>query len=258
MIKKHELKSHIKDEVILISTENEEINFLANSSNHVVLDIEKEVNNIQINVKENAHIKVLLLSFNNEKKNINITCDLERYSSLHLVLGFQNNETNINTLVNLNGEGSSSEINSLIISRNDNRQTAHYKIINNAVHTSGDINAIGIASDNSKLVIDGVGKINKGMHHSHNHQILQGINLDNSKITMNPYLLIDEHDVIAGHGATIGQIDEDILYYMMSRGLTKEAAKDLYIKGVVEPFIDEIFNKDLCKKFNYHLWGDHE
>ena len=85
------------------------------------------------------------------------------------------------------------------------------------------------------------------MHHSHNHQILKGINLDNSKIKNESYLLIDEHDVVAGHGATIGQIDEDILYYMMSRGLSKETAKDLYIKGLVEPFVDQIFNTELCK-----------
>lgn len=258
MIKKHELKSHIHDVVVSINEKHEIINFEANASNHVVLDIKNENHNIEINVLENAHINVLLLSFNNDKKNIDITCNVSRYGSVHIILGFQNKETNINTLVNLNGEGSSAEINSLIISRNDNYQVANYKIVNNAIHTSGDINAVGIASGNSKLAIDGIGKINKGMHHSHNHQILQGINLDNSKIKMNPYLLIDEHDVIAGHGATIGQIDEDILYYMMSRGLPKETAKDLYIKGMVEPFIDQIFNKDLCKKFNYHLWGDHE
>jgi Fe-S cluster assembly scaffold protein SufB len=258
MIKKHELKSHIDQQLVQITETNEIINFEPNSSNHVVLDVTKENHNLEINISENAHIKVLLLNFNNKKKDINITCNVSRYGSLHVILGFQNKETNINALVNLNGEGSSAEINSLIVSRKEDKQIANYQIINNAIHTSGDINAIGIASNNSKVAIDGIGKINKGMHHSHNHQILKGINLDNSKIKMNPYLLIDEHDVVAGHGATIGQIDEDILYYMMSRGLSKETAKDLYIKGLVEPFVDQIFNTELCKKFNYHLWGDHE
>lgn len=256
MIKKHELKSQINEHIIVIDENEHEITFSKNESFHVVLATKKVNHTININVSENAHVNMLLLSFNNEEKNIDIITNVNRYGSIHIILGFQNKNTNINSLVNLNGEGANAEINSLVISRNNDDQKANFKIVNNAIHTSGEINAIGIASGNSKLSIDGIGKINKGMHHSHNHQSLQGISLDDSKIKMNPFLLIDEHDVIAGHGATIGQIDEEILYYMMSRGIPKELAKDLYIKGIVEPFVDQIFNKELCKKFNYHLWGD--
>ena len=257
MIKKAELKSHIHEEVINLNQDKFSLDFSANESRHVVLKTLHKNHSVSLNVGENSHVKVLILCYDHDEKNINLVANVERYGSIHLILGFQNDNSDIDALVNLNGEGSSAEINSLIISRNNNKQSANYKIINNAVHTSGDINVIGIASENSSLSIDGIGKINKGMHNSHNHQMLTGINLDNSKIKMNPYLLIDEHDVIAGHGATIGQIDEDILYYMMSRGLTKEVAKDLYIKGIVEPFVDQIFSTDLCKKFNYHLWGEH-
>jgi Fe-S cluster assembly protein SufD len=256
MNKKYELKSQIKQEIVTINSNVFKIGFDKNESKHIVLDVNNNDSSIEINISENSHIEILLLSFNRENQNINIEANVQRYGSIHIIAGLQNNQSNINTVVNLNGEGSSAEINSLMVSRNNNHQKANYKIVNNAINTSGDINAIGIASDNSVITVNGIGKINKGMHHSHNHQILKGINLDNSKIKMNPYLLIDEHDVIAGHGATIGQIDEEILYYMMSRGLTKEVAKNLYIKGIVEPFIDQIFNKDLCKKFNYHLWGD--
>ncbi|MGI6781543.1 MAG: SufB/SufD family protein [Acholeplasmataceae bacterium] len=257
MIKKAELKSHINEEIILIDQEKFSLDFLENDSKHVVLKIEKENHQIKINVEENSHVKVLLLSFNNQSRNVNIVTNVKRYGSIHIIIGFQNERSDVNAVINLNGEGSSAEINSLIISRNDNVQNANYQIVNNAIHTSGEINVVGIASENATLSVDGIGTINKGMHNSHNHQLLTGINFDNSKIQMNPYLLIDEHDVIAGHGATIGQIDEDILYYMMSRGLTKETSKNLYIKGIVEPFVDEIFNKDLCRQFNYHLWGDH-
>ena len=43
---------------------------------------------------------------------------------------------------------------------------------------------------------------------------------------------------------------------MMSRGLSKETAKDLYIKGLVEPFVDQILTPNYVKIQLSHLWGD--
>ena len=96
------------------------------------------------------------------------------------------------------------------------------------------------------------------MHQSNNFQHLTGIISDDATIEMNPYLLIDEHDVIAGHGATVGQIDEEVIYYMMSRGIPEEKARLIYIEGLIAPFVNEIFDKDLCESFNQQIWGEKE
>ena len=53
-------------------------------------------------------------------------------------------------------------------------------------------------------------------------------------------LEIDEYDVIASHGASIGAIDDEELYYLMSRGLTEDKAKELLIMGFIDRFREEL------------------
>ncbi len=56
----------------------------------------------------------------------------------------------------------------------------------------------------------------------------------------NPILLIDEDDVKAGHAASVGQVNPDQVFYMMSRGVTKEEAQRLIIYGFLAPVVSEI------------------
>jgi ABC-type transport system involved in Fe-S cluster assembly, permease component len=56
----------------------------------------------------------------------------------------------------------------------------------------------------------------------------------------NPILLIDENDVIAGHAASVGRVDQGQMYYLMSRGLTKEVAQRLVILGFLGVVLSEI------------------
>ena len=54
------------------------------------------------------------------------------------------------------------------------------------------------------------------------------------------WLVIDEYDCMASHGASIGAIDEEELYYLMSRGLTRENSERLIVEGFIHPFINEL------------------
>ncbi len=56
----------------------------------------------------------------------------------------------------------------------------------------------------------------------------------------NPILLIDENDVIAGHAASVGRINQDQLYYLMSRGLTKDVAQRLVARGFLGVVLSDI------------------
>ena len=60
---------------------------------------------------------------------------------------------------------------------------------------------------------------------------------------------IKADDVKVGHAATIGQIDEDAIFYLMSRGLSKEEAKNILIEG----FFEDIFSKIPDQKIRQNL-----
>ena len=56
----------------------------------------------------------------------------------------------------------------------------------------------------------------------------------------NPILLIDEDDVTAGHAASVGQVNQEQIYYLMSRGISRSVAESLVIYGFLAPVVSEI------------------
>ena len=91
-----------------------------------------------------------------------------------------------------------------------------------------------------------LGKIKKDMSNSNCVQKSRGIILsNNSTIKVMPVLLIDEYDVSANHGCAIGKIDEEGLYYLMSRGISKKDAEMLIIKGFLSPILNSLSNESM-------------
>jgi Fe-S cluster assembly protein SufD len=128
------------------------------------------------------------------------------------------------------------------------KQQASFKTIveHLAKTTEGYIEHYGVANDDSTLLFEGVGKIHKGMARSIAKQSNKGVIIgDLARLDANPLLIIDEYDVEAGHGAAIGQIDADQLYYLMSRGLSKKDAERLIINGFLAPLNDVIKSEAL-------------
>jgi Fe-S cluster assembly protein SufD len=93
------------------------------------------------------------------------------------------------------------------------------------------------------------------MNKTNCRQLSRGVVMDNeSKITAKPILLIDEYDCFASHGATIGKMSDDDLFYLMSRGLTKNEAFFLILGGIIKPFIDKLpldnLKEEIMNKIN--------
>ena len=63
---------------------------------------------------------------------------------------------------------------------------------------------------------------------------------DKARGDANPILLIDENDVTAGHAASVGRVDPEEMYYLMSRGLRKQDAERLVIRGFLGSVIAAI------------------
>ena len=107
-------------------------------------------------------------------------------------------------------------------------------------NTISNISNIGVAF-NSNIIFDVTGKIEKGMSKTKCQQLSRGIVMDdNSTVTAKPILLIDEYDCFANHGATIGKMSDEDLFYLMSRGLSKKEAFMLILSGIINPFIEAI------------------
>ncbi|HOO74205.1 MAG TPA: SufD family Fe-S cluster assembly protein [Tepiditoga sp.] len=107
--------------------------------------------------------------------------------------------------------------------------------------TFGSINGKGVLKDTAKSVFRGFLDLKKGA---------KEVTADESEYTLVlsekaraeaiPSLLVDENEVNAAHAASVGTINEDKLYYLMTRGFSTEEAKKLISMAIFEPFIDEI------------------
>jgi Fe-S cluster assembly scaffold protein SufB len=96
-------------------------------------------------------------------------------------------------------------------------------------------------NDNSKVVFRGILDIKKGAKNIEASEEERCILLSkNSKMEAIPSLLVDENDVVASHAASSAPVDEDSIFYLMTRGFSEEEAKNSIIKGIYESLILEI------------------
>ena len=108
---------------------------------------------------------------------------------------------------------------------------------------------VNVFTNRLKYMVDGV--VVKDASKCICNQDNQIINMDNGKSTICPNLLIDNYDVDSNHAAYIGKFKDEILFYMMSRGISMEVANRLLLngflinsdsidKGKIEEFLEEI------------------
>ncbi|MDB0000134.1 Fe-S cluster assembly protein SufD [Amylibacter sp.] len=86
------------------------------------------------------------------------------------------------------------------------------------------------------------------------YQISQGLLLDdNSNFLAKPELEIYADDVACSHGSTVGAIDEDAIFYLVSRGVPRKKAQDMLVLAFLAEAIDEIDSNDLADDINDRL-----
>ena len=231
-------------------------NFYHLSDENYIYEIEKDSNIIieenkniyLLNTSKNSNIYIkslinsnLLLTLNN---NVNTKFKFDVLGNV-LVNALEFVETEENLNVNLLNQEATFELYRLVVLNNQKAKFIDY-VSHNELKTNSNIHNVGISMNKANINFDTTGKILKGMSKSKCRQLTKGIIVDNeSVITSKPILLIDEYDVIANHGASIGKMSDEDLFYLMSRGLSKNDAFLLMVKGVIKPFIDRIPNDDL-------------
>lgn len=154
----------------------------------------------------------------------------------------------------LDGENAEAKIRMAVLSQEQQRK--HYEILiqHNQPHTYGQMDNYGVVKDQGRLVLDGIGTITKGQHGSEAHQTNKIMVFDPECVAgANPYLYIDEYDVKASHAAGVGKMDEDHLYYLQSRGLSKKQAMQLITYGYLKPVIEVIDNEMMKEHFEIVL-----
>jgi Fe-S cluster assembly protein SufD len=113
-------------------------------------------------------------------------------------------------------------------------------------HTTSDLLFKGALRDRARTVYQGLIRVHKDAQRSDAYQANRNLILsDKARADSIPSLEILANDVRCTHGATVGQVDEEQLFYLMARGLTKHAAERLIISGFFEPVLERIPSETL-------------
>ena len=143
--------------------------------------------------------------------------------------------------VSLVGDGSSSEMVGLYFG--EDSQTLDYRMMINhsGRNTSSDVFLKGAVEDDAQSVFTGLLRIEKDAVRTSTFETNRNLVLsDNAKAHSVPNLEILCDDVICGHGSSVGPLEAEHLYYLQSRGLSRQRAERVLIKGFFQEVIDRL------------------
>jgi Fe-S cluster assembly protein SufD len=112
--------------------------------------------------------------------------------------------------------------------------------------SGGDVHWRGAATGSSRASFEGLIKINQGAQQSHTYLQIHTMLLSaQAELDAIPSVLVGADDVSASHGGTVGELDEELIFYMQSRGLTRPQAVRVIVEGFFEPLIVQLADAPL-------------
>ena len=192
--------------------------------------------NYKVDKFENKNIKYSFNNIDQGRNSISETFILSSGSN------FCKNEINCN----LNGEYSSAFVNG-IFSINNNKHHEIRTIINHLTENTKSYQLIkSVLEDSSRAVYQGKIFVNSKAQKTDGYQLSKAILLNKySEFNAKPELEIYADDVKCSHGSASGSLNEDSIFYLMSRGLNYQQSKELLINGFLLDVVEKITDPEV-------------
>ncbi len=112
--------------------------------------------------------------------------------------------------------------------------------------SGGDVHWRGAATGQSRASFEGLIQIDPGAQQTHTYLQIHSMMLSpKARIDAIPSVLVSADDVSASHGGTVGELDEEVIFYMQSRGLDRASAVRVIVEGFFEPLLAELRDEPL-------------
>jgi Fe-S cluster assembly protein SufB len=137
--------------------------------------------------------------------------------------------------------GAHGEMLSMAFAGPGQHQDSGSKMVHFAPNTTSKITSKSISRGGGRSSYRGLLKVYKGATGTRSNATCDALILDpQSRSDTYPYIEIDEKDVTIGHEASVSRVGEEQLFYLMSRGLSKEDATTMVVSGFIEPLVKEL------------------
>lgn len=250
LLKKHCATFLDADTLVIIAEKNSEASIIdaVTSTEECYLRTQR----MHIILEENARLSFCNMQ-NLDKKTynfVNKSANVSRNAGMHWIDGCFGGSFMSSTIqTTLAGENASMEANTMFFAQGDQQFDLAVEARHVAQNTTSNMKTVGVGKDKSKTVYRGNIKIHEHASNSNGYQKEDTLILsDEATVDAIPKLEIDNHDVKCKHGATVGQIDRNKLFYLESRGLSRGEAQAAIIKGFFIPTIEKIDAEELKER----------
>lgn len=193
---------------------------------------------VDVDIADHVNGKIQFAMFG---KNKNLTWQATVGSQVNLeaaIADFTEGRGKVMIQFEMLGRDSNLEWRTACLASQQDRKFYSVNFTHKNLNTYANMTNYGVTEGNSTLQFTGTGHILNGAKFSKTHQAAKIMVFDEKCLgRADPVLKIDENDVEASHAATVGRVNEDHLYYLQSRGLTKKEAKRLITLGYLQPII---------------------
>ncbi|PSP93677.1 Fe-S cluster assembly protein SufD [Halobacteriales archaeon QS_4_62_28] len=199
---------------------------------------------VEVAAGENASVQYgALQNLSKETYNFSVKRGhADTYATLDWIegnIGSRLTKTSVET--RLLGDSSESRIVGAFFGHEDQHFDLASRVWHEAEHTVADLVTRGTLDDSARSVYEGVQDVGRGAWDTSSYQRENTLMLsDESEADASPKLIINNHDTEASHSATVGQVDEQDLFYMTSRGVDPERAKNMLVEGFFVPVFEEV------------------
>lgn len=151
--------------------------------------------------------------------------------------------------VRLDAPGAEAQLHGLYVAHGAAHVDNHTRVDHHAAHCLSREVYRGIALDKARAVFNGKIVVHPGAQKTDSEQRVANLILSKgAEVNAKPELEIYADDVKCAHGATFGQLDEDAVFYLRSRGLDADAARRLLISAFAHEILDRIGDEPLRER----------
>ena len=215
-----------------------------------ILINEFENKNIKFILKNNAFLKLNFLSLTQNACG-NYLFDLEESSNAFVAMAdLVKGNVDFNATFNLFGDNANSEWHLASLGADNDKKVFNINFNHVAKNTTGVMSNYGVVEDESMMHFKGISHIKNGSIKSKTHQSAKIMVFDpKCHAKANPILKINENDIEASHAAIVGKVNDEHMFYLCSRGISENDAKQLitlgYLKPITNYFEDEKYVQEI-------------
>ncbi|QGN06876.1 Fe-S cluster assembly protein SufB [Halorhabdus sp. CBA1104] len=232
------------EHTLIIAEENSEVHYIEGCSAPQYARHNLHSGGVEVFVKEGAHVQYSTVQ-NWSKNTYNLNTKraiVEADGRMEWISGSMGSKaTMLYPSSILKGPGASDNHITIAFAGEGQDIDTGAKVYHNAPNTKSTIESKSIAKDGGRTNYRGLVHIANGAKGSQTNVECDALMFDNESTsdTM-PYMEIQENEVDVAHEATVGKIGDEDIFYLQSRGLDDDDAKQMIVAGFIEPITEEL------------------